>query len=214
MQRNGNPEGRVQPSLRAQLGESGCEEMIVRGGTPSANATERYRVAPVESATRATLACGNTRMSGLPSPGPVSDRFHVGVQDVTRGRVAAACGRAVRPDRATATDAGLPARFAGPGGPQNSWQIAEHAGHSTPYGLQRLLPWCQWDPDEAVPRKALPTLSYTAIKSHIPMSGCGRHGLRAAKSFQPSSGDKLTAIPGVLGLTDPTNDRRGPAPKR
>lgn len=62
-------------------------------------------------------------MSGLPSPGPVSDRFHVGVQDVTRGRVAAACGRAVRPDRATAADAGLRARFAGSGGPQK--QLAD-----------------------------------------------------------------------------------------
>lgn len=42
------------------------------------------------------------------------------------------------------------------------------------------------------------------------MSGSDRRGLSAAKSFQPSSGDKLTAIPGVLGLIDPTNDRRGP----
>ncbi|GGW78804.1 hypothetical protein GCM10010350_74720 [Streptomyces galilaeus] len=30
----------------------------------------------------------------------------------------------------------------------NSWQIAEQAGHSTPYGLQRLLSWGQWGPDE------------------------------------------------------------------
>nr|WP_107473585.1 transposase [Streptomyces sp. NRRL S-813] len=29
-----------------------------------------------------------------------------------------------------------------------SCQLAEHAGHDTPYGLQRLLSWCQWDPDE------------------------------------------------------------------
>ncbi|MFC5075780.1 IS701 family transposase [Kitasatospora cinereorecta] len=36
----------------------------------------------------------------------------------------------------------------GPVGRKNSWQIAEHAGHDTPYGLQRLLSWCQWDPDE------------------------------------------------------------------
>jgi SRSO17 transposase len=36
----------------------------------------------------------------------------------------------------------------GPVGRKNSWQLAEHAGHPTPYGLQRLLSWCQWDPDE------------------------------------------------------------------
>lgn len=36
----------------------------------------------------------------------------------------------------------------GPVGRKNSWQIAEQAGHDTPYGLQRLLSWCQWDPDE------------------------------------------------------------------
>ncbi|MFJ4367897.1 transposase [Streptomyces chartreusis] len=27
-------------------------------------------------------------------------------------------------------------------------QLADHAGHATPYGLRRLLSWCQWDPDE------------------------------------------------------------------
>jgi SRSO17 transposase len=36
----------------------------------------------------------------------------------------------------------------GPVGRKNSWQLAEHAGHTTPYGLQRLLSWCQWEPDE------------------------------------------------------------------
>lgn len=36
----------------------------------------------------------------------------------------------------------------GPVGRKNSWQLAEHAGHDTPYGLQRLLSWCQWEPDE------------------------------------------------------------------
>ncbi|MYS24002.1 F5/8 type C domain-containing protein [Streptomyces sp. DvalAA-14] len=36
----------------------------------------------------------------------------------------------------------------GPVGRKNSWQIAEHAGHGSPYGLQRLLSWCQWEPDE------------------------------------------------------------------
>jgi hypothetical protein len=54
-----------------------------------------------------------------------------------------------------------------------------------------------------VPRTASPVLSYAAIKSLIPMNDCDRHGLRAAKFFQPSDGDKLTAIPGVLGITDP-----------
>jgi len=39
---------------------------------------------------------------------------------------------------------GLPA----PVGRKNSWQIAEHAGHHTPHGLQRLLSWSRWDPDE------------------------------------------------------------------
>jgi hypothetical protein len=36
----------------------------------------------------------------------------------------------------------------GPVGRTNSWQMAEHAGNVTPYRLQRLLSWCQWDPDE------------------------------------------------------------------
>jgi SRSO17 transposase len=36
----------------------------------------------------------------------------------------------------------------GPVGRKNSWQLAEHAGNATPYGLQRLLSWCQWEPDE------------------------------------------------------------------
>ncbi len=36
----------------------------------------------------------------------------------------------------------------GPVGRKNSWQIAEYAGHATPHGLQRLLSWCRWDPDE------------------------------------------------------------------
>ncbi|MFD5271557.1 IS701 family transposase [Streptomyces sp. NPDC058335] len=33
-------------------------------------------------------------------------------------------------------------------GRKNSWQLAEHAGHATPDGLQRLLSRCRWDPDE------------------------------------------------------------------
>jgi SRSO17 transposase len=36
----------------------------------------------------------------------------------------------------------------GPVGRKNSWQLAEQAGHVSPYGLQRLLSWCQWEPDE------------------------------------------------------------------
>ncbi|MEV6594372.1 transposase [Streptomyces acidicola] len=36
----------------------------------------------------------------------------------------------------------------GPVGRKNNWQLAEHADHPTPYGPQRLLSWCQWDPDE------------------------------------------------------------------
>jgi hypothetical protein len=35
-------------------------------------------------------------------------------------------------------------------------------------------------------------------------------GLRAAKPFEPSDGDKLTAIPGTPGSDDLTNDRLGP----
>jgi SRSO17 transposase len=31
---------------------------------------------------------------------------------------------------------------------KNSWQLAEHAGHSTPDGLQHLLAQAAWDPDE------------------------------------------------------------------
>ena len=36
----------------------------------------------------------------------------------------------------------------GPVGTKNSRQLAEYAGHATPYGLQQLLSWCQWDPDD------------------------------------------------------------------
>lgn len=36
----------------------------------------------------------------------------------------------------------------GPVGRKNSWQLAEHAGHSTPAGLQHLLSRARWNPDE------------------------------------------------------------------
>lgn len=36
----------------------------------------------------------------------------------------------------------------GPVGRKNSWQLAEHAGNDTPHGLQRLLSWAVWNPDE------------------------------------------------------------------
>ncbi|MGW9434322.1 IS701 family transposase [Streptomyces decoyicus] len=36
----------------------------------------------------------------------------------------------------------------GPVGRKNSWQLAEHAGHRTPAGLQHLLGRACWDPDE------------------------------------------------------------------
>lgn len=35
-----------------------------------------------------------------------------------------------------------------PVGRKNSWQLAEHAGHRTPAGLQRLLSRACWNPDE------------------------------------------------------------------
>ncbi|MEV4924813.1 IS701 family transposase [Streptomyces roseoverticillatus] len=35
----------------------------------------------------------------------------------------------------------------GPVGRKNSWQLAEHAGHSTPHGLQNLLNRARWDAD-------------------------------------------------------------------
>ncbi|WP_425579471.1 transposase, partial [Streptomyces lacrimifluminis] len=31
---------------------------------------------------------------------------------------------------------------------KNSWQLAEHAGHSTPDGLQHLLSRARWNPDD------------------------------------------------------------------
>jgi SRSO17 transposase len=31
---------------------------------------------------------------------------------------------------------------------KNSWQLAEHAGETTPEGMQRLLNHARWDPDE------------------------------------------------------------------
>src|SRR4051812_34934424 len=40
------------------------------------------------------------------------------------------------------------------------------------------------------PQTTSPTLSYTAIESRIPMSGRVVAGLRAAKFFEPSNGDK------------------------
>ncbi|KEF09485.1 transposase [Streptomyces rimosus] len=36
----------------------------------------------------------------------------------------------------------------GPVSRKNSWQLAEYAGHNGPYGLQHLLSWSRWDPDE------------------------------------------------------------------
>ncbi|MFF7163449.1 IS701 family transposase [Streptomyces sp. NPDC008086] len=36
----------------------------------------------------------------------------------------------------------------GPVGRKNSWQLAEHAGHPTPAGLQHLLSRACWNPDE------------------------------------------------------------------
>jgi SRSO17 transposase len=36
----------------------------------------------------------------------------------------------------------------GPVGRKNSWQLAEHAGHSGPHGLQNLLNRARWDADE------------------------------------------------------------------
>jgi SRSO17 transposase len=36
----------------------------------------------------------------------------------------------------------------GPVGRKNSWQLAEHAGHRTPAGLQHLLSRACWDPDQ------------------------------------------------------------------
>ncbi|WP_443735572.1 transposase [Streptomyces guryensis] len=37
----------------------------------------------------------------------------------------------------------------GPVGRKHSWQLAEHAGHHTPAGLQHLLGRACWNPDEA-----------------------------------------------------------------
>ncbi|WP_247697557.1 transposase, partial [Streptomyces sp. b94] len=36
----------------------------------------------------------------------------------------------------------------GPVGRKNSWQLAEHAGHATPHGLQNLLNRARWNPDD------------------------------------------------------------------
>jgi hypothetical protein len=55
-----------------------------------------------------------------------------------------------------------------------------------------------------------PTLSYTAIESRIPISGRVVAGLRAAKFFEPSDGDKLTAIPETPGPADLTKDQLRP----
>uniref|UniRef100_UPI0035713861 transposase n=1 Tax=Wenjunlia tyrosinilytica TaxID=1544741 RepID=UPI0035713861 len=49
----------------------------------------------------------------------------------------------------TAADASLCAHgLLGPVGRKNSWQLAEHAGHGTPAGLQHLLSRACWNPDE------------------------------------------------------------------
>lgn len=57
-----------------------------------------------------------------------------------------------------------------------------------------------------VPQTTSPTLSYRTIESRIQISGRVVAELRAAKSFEPSDGDKLTAIPGTPGPDDLTND--------
>lgn len=36
----------------------------------------------------------------------------------------------------------------GPVGRKNSWQLAEHAGHATPHGLQHMLSRARWNPDD------------------------------------------------------------------
>ncbi len=67
---------------------------------------------------------------------------------------------------------------------------------------------------DTVPRTASPTLSNEMIKSRIPISGRVVAGLRAAKFFEPSNGDKLTAIPRTPGPADLTNDQIRPTLER
>jgi hypothetical protein len=62
----------------------------------------------------------------------------------------------------------------------------------------------------SIPQTTSPTLSYTAIESRIPISGRVVAGLRAAKFFEPSNGDKLTAIPRTPGSADLTKDQLRP----
>lgn len=62
----------------------------------------------------------------------------------------------------------------------------------------------------SIPRTTSPTLSYTAIESRLPMGGRVVAGLRAAKFFEPSNGDKLTAIPGTPAPADLTKDQLRP----
>ena len=41
---------------------------------------------------------------------------------------------------------------------KNGWQLAERAGDETPYGVQHLLRWVEWNADEV--RNVLPDYAY------------------------------------------------------
>lgn len=79
-----------------------------------------------------------------------------------------------------------------------------HAGPDLGHGHLRQLVVA------TVPQTTSPTLSYTAIKSRITVSGRVVAGPRAAKPFESSNGDKLTAIPRTPGPTILRNDRLRP----
>lgn len=63
----------------------------------------------------------------------------------------------------------------------------------------------------SIPQTTSPKSSCTAIESRIPTSGRVVARLQAAKFFEPSNGDKLTAIPRTPGPADLTNDQLRPS---
>ncbi|MFE3905979.1 hypothetical protein ACFXPY_38415 [Streptomyces sp. NPDC059153] len=99
----------------------------------------------------------------------------------------------------------------GPVGRKSSWQIAEHAGHDTPYGLQRLLSWCQWDPDEIrddlqdyiaerlgrCPGSGQPSRYCRGLMIRLPGHGSRRERTKRTSRRRPSSRWGSTRWPGA-----------------
>lgn len=93
---------------------------------------------PADTASALVAGCGDRigRRQGV----PVAARMWNGLVGVAKETYTASLGEGVVPRPLMMP---LVRGLLGPVGRKNSWQIAEHAGNDTPYGLQRLLQRCQ-----------------------------------------------------------------------